>query len=123
MPVIALIALPIAAALWVAGLIVFLRAGLSTLHKITWSAVLLLVGAAAGAVLSLSQLWDKFLIVLAILPLLAVADVWLFRSNQRLSFWLRACGFEVGTIFLAAMGVRVLLDSAGVAPLVRGVAH
>jgi hypothetical protein len=115
---VALIALPVAAALWLAGLVLFLRAELSTRYKINWTTVLVLVGAVAAAALPLSQIWDKFLIALGILPLLAVADVALFRSNRTFLFWLRACGFEVGTIFLVALGLRVLLDAVGTAPLV-----
>ncbi|TMQ70046.1 MAG: hypothetical protein E6K81_13500 [Candidatus Eisenbacteria bacterium] len=57
-----------------------------------------------SAALPLGQLWSKFLLLLAILPLLAAADVWLLRSGRGFTFWVRACGFEVGTVFAAAGG-------------------
>lgn len=114
-----LVALPIAAALWAAGLRVFLHSGLTVQRRLSWSGFLLLVGIAVAFVLPLPQIWNKFLIVLAIIPLAAAADLWLFRSGRSFSFWLRACGFEAGTVFFAAMGTRLLLDAAGIAALVR----
>jgi hypothetical protein len=104
--------------LWLSGLRLFLRTDLSRRRKIGWSAFLVLVGVGVGAVLPLEQVWSKFLWLLAILPVLGAADVFLLRSGRGLSFWIRACGFEVCTVFAAAAGARYLLDLAGVAPLV-----
>jgi hypothetical protein len=104
--------------LWFAGLRLFVRAELSRRRKFTWSVFLLLVGVGLGLVLPLTQLWSKFLLVLAILPVLALADVWLLRSGHGFSFWMRACGFEVCTVFAAAGAARALLDIARIAPFV-----
>ena len=49
--------------------------------------------------LPLSQVWTKFLLLIVILPVLGLADVLLLRSGRGLSFWIRACGFEVCTVF------------------------
>lgn len=99
-----------AGGLWLAGLRLFLASALSRRRKIGWSATLALVGIGIGVVLPLSAVWDKFLLSLVILPLLALADVVLFRTGRGLSFWVRACGFEVCTVFGAAAGARLLLD-------------
>lgn len=108
-------------ALWVAGLRLFIRSELSRHRKLTWSAFLLLVGVGAGVVLPLSELRSKFLLVLAMLPLLAVVDAWLVRSGHGLSFWIRACGFEVCSVFGAAAVARYVFDIAGIPPfLARG---
>lgn len=69
--------------------------------------------------LPLAQLWSKFLLVLTILPILALADVWLLRSGRGFSFWVRACGFEVCTVFATAYVARSLLDIAGITPFVE----
>jgi dolichyl-phosphate-mannose--protein O-mannosyl transferase len=105
--------------LWVAGLQLFLRSHLSRARKTNWSAFLLLVGIGIGLLLPSDQIWRRFLVVMVGLPILAVADVWLFRSGRDLSFWIRACGFEVCTVFGTAGGARYLCELAGVAALVR----
>lgn len=105
-------------ALWVAGLRLFVRSELSRRRKLTWSAFLLLGGVGVGVVLPLSELWSKFLLVLALLPLLAVVDVWLLRSERGLSFWIRACGFEACSVFGAAAVARWVFDIAGITPFV-----
>jgi len=64
-------------------------------------------------VLPLSELWSKFLLVLALLPLLAVVDAWLLRSEHGLSFWIRACGFEACSVFGAAAVARWVFNIAG----------
>ena len=109
-----------AAVLWLAGLRLFLRSEMSRRKKVGWTSILLLVGVAVGIVLPLDQLWEKFLVLLMILPVLGLLDVWLLGSKRGLSFWIRACGFEVGTVFGAASGARLLLDMAGAAPLIPG---
>lgn len=106
-------------ALWFAGLRLFIRSELPRHRKFTWSVFLLLVGAGVGFVLPLAQLWSKFLLVLTILPILALADVWLLRSGRGFSFWVRACGFEVCTVFATAYVARSLLDIAGITPFVE----
>jgi hypothetical protein len=53
--------------------------------------------------------------VLLVLPALALADVLLLRSERGVSFWVRACGFEVVTVFAAAAAARLLVDLAGAA--------
>lgn len=106
---------------WFAGLRLFLQSGLSGRKKVGWTAFLFLVGIAIGVVLPLSQMWSKFLLLIVILPVLGLADVLLLRSGRGLSFWIRACGFEVGTVFGAAVSARLLLDLAGVGSLVPAI--
>lgn len=104
--------------LWFAGLQLFLQSGLSRRKKVGWTAFLFLVGIAIGVVLPISQIWSKFLLLILIIPVLGLADVSLFRSGRGFSFWIRACGFEVCTVFGAALFARLLLDLAGVAAFV-----
>lgn len=106
-------------ALWFAGLRLFVRSGLSRRRKVAWSVFLLLVGVGVGFVFPLTQVWSKFLLALTILPVLAVADVWLLRSGRGFSFWVRACGFEVCTVFAAAGVARSLFDIAGITSFVE----
>ena len=80
---------------------------------------MLLVGIGVGFVLPLTQIWSKFLLVLTILPVAAVADVWLLRSRRGLLFWIRACGFEVCSVFAVAGLARSVLDIAGMTPFVQ----
>lgn len=102
--------LAVSVALWGAGLSLFLRADMTTRRKVAWSGFLVLVGIWVGAVLPLPQVWTKFLWIMAILPLIAVADVFLFRSRRGLTYWIRACGFEVMTVFAIATAARYALD-------------
>jgi hypothetical protein len=81
---------------------------------------LLLAGIGIGLVLPLGQVWSKFLLAVAILPVLAATDVFLLRSGHGLSFWVRACGFEICTVFAAAGTARYLLDLVGVRSFVGG---
>ncbi len=104
-----------AAALWVAGLRLFLRAGLSARHKLAWTAALAATGGAIGLLLSATQVWEKFLVLLALLPVLAAVDVFLMRSRRGLAVWLRACGFEVVTVFALAGLTRLICDRVGLA--------
>lgn len=107
-----------AGALWFAGFRLFLQSDLSRTRKVAWAAFLVLVGIGIGVVLPLSQVWRKFLLLIAILPVLGLADVLLLRSGRGLSFWIRACGFEVCTVLGAAAAARFSLDLAGTAALV-----
>jgi hypothetical protein len=110
-----------AGVVWFAGLRLFLQSGLSRRKKVGWTAFLFLVGIGIGVVLPLSQIWSKFLFLIVILPVLGLADVLLLRSDRGLSFWIRACGFEVCTVFGAAVAARFLLDLAGAAALLPGI--
>ncbi len=105
-----------AGVLWVAGLRLFLLSDLPRRKKVGWSGVLVIAGAVIGVLLSSSQLWSKFVVLVLILPLLALLDVCLLRMRRGLMFWIRACGFEVCTVFGAAAGTRCLLNLLGVAP-------
>lgn len=108
-----------AALLWAAGLRLFLAAGMTTRRKLLWSAFLVAAGIAIGFVLPLREVAIKFLWVLAILPILAAIDVFLLRSSRGLAYWIRACGFEVVTVFAVAAGARWILDRVGVGPIVE----
>ncbi len=101
--------LVVAAALWSAGLWLFVRAGMPTRRKLTWIGVLVVVGVFAGVVLPLYQLWTKFLWVMAIVPVVAAADVLLLRAARGVTYWVRACGFEVVTTFAVAAATRYVL--------------
>lgn len=111
-------AIAAAAILWAAGLRLFLAAEMTVRWKLIWSGFLLVVGIALGFALSLHDLATKFLWVLAILPILAAADVVMLHAKRGLTYWIRACGFEVVTVFGAAAMARLALDLVGVAPLV-----
>ena len=110
--------LVVAAVVWFVGLRLFLQSDVSRRKKVGWTAFLFLVGIGIGVVLPLSQIWSKFLFLIVLLPVLGLADVLLLRSDRGPSFWIRACGFEVCTVFGAALAARFLLDLAGVAALV-----
>ncbi|MEX1185976.1 MAG: hypothetical protein WEA80_05245 [Gemmatimonadaceae bacterium] len=97
------------------GLRLFLRSDLSRRKKVAWTVFLLLAGFGIGLLLPLAELWSKFLVLVVILPALGLADVWLLRSGRSLSFWIRACGFEVCTVFGTAAATRLLLDLAAAA--------
>jgi hypothetical protein len=97
--------------LWVSGIAVFVRSSLSTARKLVWTVVLLLVGSTIGVLLPLDGIRDRFLLLAAALPLLALADVWLMRGRRGFSFWFRACAFEICTVFAAAAVVRKILDA------------
>jgi len=106
-------------ALWLAGLRLFLRSEFSVRRKLGWSAFLLLVGSGVGLVLPLAQLWRDYLLLLALAPVLAVADRVLLGSRHGWSFWVRACGFEVCTVFATAGAARWLFDLAGIRPFLE----
>ena len=110
-----------AAVVWFAGLRLFVQSNLSHSRKLGWTSFLVVVGIAIGLVLPISQVWSKFVLLIVILPVLGLADVLLLRSGRGLSFWIRACGFEVGTVFGVAAAARLLLDMTGAAALVPAV--
>jgi hypothetical protein len=110
-----------AGVVWFAGVRLFLESDLPRTRKVAWTAFLVLVGIGIGVVFPLSQVWRKFCLLIVILPVLGLADVLLLRSGRGLSFWIRACGFEVCTVFGAAAAARFALDLLGVEALVPGV--
>lgn len=105
------------AMLWAFGLQLFLRSQLSTRHKIIWTAFLILIGVAIGLLLAAPAIRGKFLLLLLALPVLAAVDLLLLKPGRSLSFWLRACGYEVCTVFGVAGLTRLLLTGIGVTPL------
>jgi hypothetical protein len=107
-----------ASLLWLAGLRLFLRSDLSGRRKLVWSAFLLSVGIGIGFALPLVQVWSKFLWLFVSLPVLGAIDVLVLRSGHGLAFWIRACGFEVCSVFATAGITRYLLDYAGVTALI-----
>jgi hypothetical protein len=110
-----------AGVLWFAGLRLFLQSELPRTRKVGWTAVLIVGGIGIGVVLPLGQLWNKFLVLILILPVLGLVDVLLLKFGRGLSFWIRACGFEVCTVFGTAAVARVLLDLVRAAVLVPAV--
>lgn len=77
----------------------------------------MVAGGLIGLLLPGAQVWNKFLILLALLPFLGASDILLLRSRRPLSFWIRACGFELGTVFGMAGITRLLCDRMGVGAL------
>jgi hypothetical protein len=109
--------LVLAAALWGAGLWLFVRADMTRRWKIVWTCSLLCIGVGVGLLLPARDVWSKFLWVMALLPAIAAADVLLFRSRRGMTYWIRACGFEVVTVFAAAAIARYALDLLRIDPL------
>jgi len=103
------------AVLWLSGLRLFLRAELSRRRKLVWTGCLVVTGGIVGLLLGRSQIWEKFLLLLGLLPVLGLADMFILRSRRGLSFWIRACGFELGTVFGMASATRLVCDNAGIA--------
>ena len=110
-----------AGVVWSAGLRLFLQSDLSQTRKLRWIAFLVLVGIGIGVVLPLSQVWRKFCLLVVILPALGLADLLLLRSERGVSFWIRACGFEVCTAFGVATATRFALDLIGAEALVQAI--
>jgi hypothetical protein len=96
--------------LWASGLRLFLRSSLSHPWKAGWTLVLVSVGIAIGCLLPLTGIRNRFLALLLGLPLLAIVDLTLAKSNRQPSFWLRACSFEIGTVFGTAAITRLALE-------------
>jgi len=99
--------------LWMSGLRLFLESPLSRPKKIGWSVMLIVLGVAIGGVLPLAAIRNRFLLLAAALPLLAMADVKIARSNRTFSFWFRACAFEVCTVFASAAITRSIVALLG----------
>jgi hypothetical protein len=97
--------------LWASGVVLFLRSKQSPAKKAVWAAFLVAVGAAIGYLLPLVVIRNRFLLLLAVLPIVALVDVRLSRSNRSFWFWFRACAFEVCTVFGSAAITRAVLRS------------
>jgi hypothetical protein len=95
--------------LWASGVWLFTHSALTRRRKLLWAMFLLGVGVAVGLLLPLVAIRDRFLILLALLPVLAVVDIKLAKSNRSFLFWFRACAFEVCTVFAAAALTRLAL--------------
>ena len=104
------------AALWISGLRLFLTSGLTSTRKVTWSAALVAIGMMIGFILPTDAILRRFLLLLLALPLLAAFDLLVLRSQRTFAFCVRACGFEVCTVFAAAAISRYFFDAAGVVP-------
>lgn len=102
--------------LWASGLWLFLVSSLSRSRKTAWAVFLVSLGVAIGYVLPLPSIRNRFLLLLVVLPLLAIVDVKLAKSNRRFSFWLRACSFEICTVFGSAALTRIAVERIGGAP-------
>lgn len=101
--------LAFAPVLWATGIWLFVHSGLAPRKQIVWSLALVCVGVAIGFVLPLPSIRNRFLVLVVALPLLAVVDVTFARSNRSFFFWLRACAFEVCTVFASATLTRFLV--------------
>ncbi len=98
--------------LWASGVWLFAHSALAARRRAFWAAFLAAVGVAVGLLLPLDAIRNRFLVLLALLPLLAFADLKLARSNRTFLFWLRACSFEVCTVFACATLTRLALSLA-----------
>jgi hypothetical protein len=96
--------------LWASGFRLFISSALTAPKKFAWSLFLVLVGFAVGALLPLVGIRNRFALLLLALPLLAIVDIRLARSNRTFLFWFRACAFEICTVFGVAALIRFLLD-------------
>ena len=95
--------------LWTSGVWLFMRSGLTALKKALWALFLVGVGVTVGLLLPLAAIRNRFLVLLALLPVLAFIDLTLARSNRTFRFWLRACSFEICTVFACATLTRLAL--------------
>jgi hypothetical protein len=102
--------------LWVSGVRLFVRSSLSRRWKTVWVLFLVFVGIGIGYALPLPGIRNRFLALLVALPLLAIIDSRLAKSNRRLSFWFRACSFEICTVFGIAAVARLTIDRVGGSP-------
>jgi hypothetical protein len=93
--------------LWATGVWLFAHSGLTRRKKVLWALFLISVGVAVGFLLPLAAIRNRFLILFALLPVLALIDVKLAQSNRTFLFWLRACSFEVCTVFTSAALTRL----------------
>jgi hypothetical protein len=97
--------------LWASGIFLFVKSELSPAKKIVWSLFLVAIGAAVGMLLPLVAIRNRFLLLLAVLPVLAIIDVKLARSKRSFWFWFRACSFEICTVFGSAAITRLVAES------------
>ncbi len=95
--------------LWASGVWLFARSGLTRRKKFVWTMLLVGVGAAIGFLLPLAAIRNRFLVLLLLLPVLGFIDIRLARSNRTYLFWVRACSFEICTVFASAALVRLAL--------------
>jgi len=95
--------------LWASGVWLFMHSSLRSSRKALWSLFLVALGAAIGSFLPLVAIRNRILVLLALLPVLAFIDVKLARSNRSFFFWIRACSFEVCTVFACAALTRLIL--------------
>ncbi len=102
--------------LWASGVVLFVRSSLSRLQKTGWTLFLVLVGVAIGYMLPLPGIRNRFLVLVVGLPILAVIDVKLAKSSHRLSFWFRACSYEICTVFGTAAATRLVVKRINSAP-------
>lgn len=97
--------------LWASGILLFARSNLSPAKKVGWTAFLVAAGVAIGSLLPLTSIRNRFLLLLAVLPVLAVIDLRLARSNRNFWFWFRACAFEICTVFGSAAVTRAVIGA------------
>ena len=97
--------------LWLAGARLFLQSSLSRRKKIVWLLVLVVLGFGISRILPLAAIRNRCLLLIAVLPVLAIVDIKLARSNRTFSFWFRACAFELCTVFGTAALARAILGT------------
>ena len=95
--------------LWASGVWLFAHSGLTPRKKTLWVLFLVALGGAIGLLLPLAAIRNRFLVLLALLPFVALIDIKLARSNRMFLFWVRACSFEVCTVFGCAALTRFAL--------------
>lgn len=95
--------------LWASGVWLFAHSGLTARKKALWTTFLVIVGAPIGLLLPLVAIRTRFLVLLVLLPVLALIDIKLARSERTFLFWLRACSFEICTVFGCAALTRLAL--------------
>lgn len=105
--------------LWFAGLRLFLRSTLPRNRKLTWSAFLLLVGGRVGFPVPGAQVWSEFLLVLANAAASCPCGRVAAPVGTRVVVLVRACAFEVCTVFGAAGVARALFDVARIIPFLE----
>jgi len=76
------VALAASAILWLSGLCLLFRAEMSRRRRLVWTTCLLGTGGVIGVILSRPQVWEKFLILLALLLALGAVDMALLRSRR-----------------------------------------
>jgi len=97
--------------LWASGVWLFSHSGLAPRKKALWAVFLAALGVAVGLLLPLVAIRNRFIVLLALLPVLALLDLKLARSHRTLLFWVRACSFEVCTVFACAALTRFALTA------------